>query len=90
MINADFPPPGGVLVAADYSQLELRVIAHLSADRRLLQVLNDGDDVFRMIAAQWRGVEVSRVTLEQRQHAKQASGALALFFLFFFLLAPLH
>jgi len=63
--------PGGVLVAADYSQLELRVIAHLSADRKLLSVLNSGGDVFKLIASQWKMVDITDVTAEQRQQAKQ-------------------
>jgi len=63
--------PGGVLVAADYSQLELRVIAHLSADRKLLGILNTGGDVFKLIASQWKMVDIADVTAEQRQQAKQ-------------------
>jgi len=63
--------PGGVLVAADYSQLELRVIAHLSADRKLLGILNSGGDVFKLIASQWKMVDTTDVTAEQRQQAKQ-------------------
>lgn len=62
---------GGVLVAADYSQLELRMIAHLSQDAKLIRILNEGGDVFRTIAAQWKSVEPQHVTAEQRQHAKQ-------------------
>jgi len=64
---------GGVLVAADYSQLELRVIAHLSADRKLIAVLNSGADVFKLIASQWKAVDVTDVTTEHRQQAKQVS-----------------
>jgi len=60
-----------VLVAADYSQLELRVIAHLSADRKLLGILNTGGDVFKLIASQWKMVDIADVTAEQRQQAKQ-------------------
>ena len=43
---------GGVLVAADYSQLELRMIAHLANDSKLMTILNGGEDVFRSIAGQ--------------------------------------
>jgi len=60
-----------VLVAADYSQLELRVIAHLSSDRKLLAILNSGGDVFKLIASQWKMVDVDDVTAVQRQQAKQ-------------------
>ena len=61
----------GVVLAADYSQLELRVIAHLSRDAKLIRILNEGGDVFKTIASQWQGVEVASVTTEQRQQAKQ-------------------
>ena len=62
---------GGVLLAADYSQLELRMIAHLSRDRKLINVLNQGGDVFKIIAAQWKMIDEEVVTTEQRQQAKQ-------------------
>ena len=66
-----FPNTGGVLVAADYSQLELRMIAHLSQDTKLISILNGGGDVFKTIAAQWKGAETHEITSEQRQQAKQ-------------------
>lgn len=62
---------GGVILAADYSQLELRVLAHLSRDNRLIQVLNSGADVFRSIAAEWKMTEPESVGEELRQQAKQ-------------------
>ncbi|GFN83271.1 DNA polymerase theta-like [Plakobranchus ocellatus] len=66
------PFKGGILLAADYSQLELRVIAHLSGDSRLAAVLNaEGGDVFKMIAAQMHNVEAEEVNPAQRQQAKQ-------------------
>nr|KAG5691719.1 hypothetical protein BaRGS_010222 [Batillaria attramentaria] len=68
----DITMPGGVMVAADYSQLELRVIAHLSGDRKLTSILNDDGDVFKLIAAQWKNTLPEAVTAEQRQQAKQA------------------
>jgi len=71
MRNSFVPFPGGVLVAADYSQLELRIIAHLSGDRKLIDVLNGGGDVFKIIASQWKMVGVDDVTEVQRQQAKQ-------------------
>lgn len=71
MRNSFVPFSGGVLLAADYSQLELRVIAHLSGDRKLLRVLNGGGDVFRIIASQWKMISVDDVTDIQRQQAKQ-------------------
>ncbi|XP_070771249.1 DNA polymerase theta [Enoplosus armatus] len=62
---------GGMILAADYSQLELRVLAHLSKDQRLLQVLNGGADVFRCIAAEWKSVDPESVNDNLRQQAKQ-------------------
>ena len=68
---------GGVILAADYSQLELRIIAHLSLDAKLIGVLNQGGDVFRTIASQWKSVEPDYVTAEQRQHAKQVRAGMS-------------
>ncbi|CAK7310139.1 DNA polymerase theta [Vulpes lagopus] len=62
---------GGLILAADYSQLELRILAHLSHDRRLIQVLNTGADVFRSIAAEWKMIEPESVGDDLRQQAKQ-------------------
>lgn len=62
---------GGLILAADYSQLELRILAHLSHDRRLIQVLNTGTDVFRSIAAEWKMIEPESVGDDLRQQAKQ-------------------
>ena len=47
------------------------MIAHLSGDSKLTGILNQDGDVFKMIAAQWKKVEVEQVTTEQRQQAKQ-------------------
>lgn len=63
--------PGGVFLAADYSQLELRILAHLSGDKMLIEFLNSSGDVFKMIAGQWLGVHATEVSSTQRQHAKQ-------------------
>ncbi|XP_029353156.1 DNA polymerase theta [Echeneis naucrates] len=71
MRHAFVPFSGGMLLAADYSQLELRVLAHLSKDQRLLQVLNGGADVFRCIAAEWKSVDPESVNDKLRQQAKQ-------------------
>lgn len=64
---------GGVLLAADYSQLELRMIAHLSQDSKLIKILNGDGDVFKLITAQWKSISEQEVTPEQRQQAKQVS-----------------
>nr|XP_020479864.1 DNA polymerase theta-like isoform X1 [Monopterus albus] len=71
MRHTFIPFSGGMILAADYSQLELRVLAHLSRDRRLLQVLNGGADVFRCIAAEWKSVDPETVNDNLRQQAKQ-------------------
>nr|XP_012635986.1 DNA polymerase theta isoform X2 [Microcebus murinus] len=71
MRHAFVPFPGGLILAADYSQLELRILAHLSCDRRLIQVLNTGADVFRSIAAEWKMIEPDSVGDDLRQQAKQ-------------------
>ncbi|CAN2387728.1 double-strand break repair via alternative nonhomologous end joining [Pristimantis euphronides] len=71
MRHAFIPFAGGLILAADYSQLELRILAHLSRDRRLIQVLNGGSDVFRSIAAEWKMIELDAVTDNMRQQAKQ-------------------
>lgn len=65
------PFPGGVFLTADYSQLELRVLAHMSGDAKLRQFLNGSGDVFKLIAGEWLGVSASGVTDQQRQEAKQ-------------------
>ncbi|XP_036907433.1 DNA polymerase theta isoform X2 [Sturnira hondurensis] len=69
--HAFVPFPGGIILAADYSQLELRILAHLSHDTRLIQVLNAGADVFRSIAAEWKMIEPESVGDDLRQQAKQ-------------------
>ncbi|XP_067353215.1 DNA polymerase theta isoform X2 [Channa argus] len=71
MRHAFIPFSGGMILAADYSQLELRVLAHLSKDQRLIQVLNEGADVFRCIAAEWKNVDPETVNDGLRQQAKQ-------------------
>ncbi|XP_023656412.2 DNA polymerase theta isoform X1 [Paramormyrops kingsleyae] len=71
MRHAFVPFMGGLILAADYSQLELRILAHLSRDRRLIQVLNSGADVFKSIAAEWKMIDPECVTDTLRQQAKQ-------------------
>ncbi|XP_042525596.1 DNA polymerase theta isoform X1 [Dipodomys spectabilis] len=71
MRHAFVPFPGGLILAADYSQLELRILAHLSQDHRLIQVLNTGADVFRSIAAEWKMIKPESVGDDLRQQAKQ-------------------
>ena len=63
-------PPGCVLASADYSQIELRIMAHLSGDHALLHAFQQGLDVHRATAAEVFGVSVHQVTSEQRRYAK--------------------
>ena len=63
-------PPGKVLLAADYSQIELRIMAHLSTDAGLLQAFSAGEDVHRATAAEVFGVAPEAVSSDQRRSAK--------------------
>jgi DNA polymerase-1 len=63
-------PPGWRIVAADYSQIELRIMAHLSGDEGLLRAFRDGGDVHRATAAEVFGVTAAEVTINQRRAAK--------------------
>ncbi|BCD91715.1 DNA polymerase [Francisella halioticida] len=61
---------GSCIVAADYSQIELRIMAHLSKDENLLKAFNNGLDIHSATAAEVLGIEISEVTNEQRRRAK--------------------
>jgi DNA polymerase-1 len=63
-------PPGHVIVSADYSQIELRIMAHLSGDERLLDAFAKREDVHRATAAEIFGVAPAEVSSEQRRYAK--------------------
>jgi DNA polymerase-1 len=63
-------PPGCVIASADYSQIELRIMAHISGDSALLLAFHDGMDVHRATAAEVFGVSTAQVTHEQRRYAK--------------------
>ncbi|MBD5801190.1 DNA polymerase I [Azoarcus sp. Aa7] len=63
-------PRDHVIVSADYSQIELRIMAHLSGDARLLEAFAQGEDVHRATAAEVFGVTPAEVTSEQRRYAK--------------------
>ncbi len=65
--------PDGLIVSADYSQIELRIMAHLSCDTHLTQAFRDGEDVHAATAAKIFGIPVSEVTREQRGMAKTAN-----------------
>jgi len=68
--EAFIAPPGSRIVSADYSQIELRIMAHLSGDEGLLAAFAAGEDVHRATASEIFGVPVSEVTSEQRRYAK--------------------
>jgi len=63
-------PPGAVLVTADYSQIELRLLAHLSGDPAFVQAFEQGGDIHRQTAAIIFGVPQDQVTAEMRARAK--------------------
>ena len=63
-------PPGYKLLAADYSQIELRIMAHLAKDEGLLHAFRNNLDVHSATAAEVFGVELSDVTMDQRRSAK--------------------
>ena len=65
--------PDGLILSADYSQIELRIMAHLCGDTHLLQAFRDGVDVHAATAAKIFGIPVSEVTREQRGIAKTAN-----------------
>lgn len=62
--------PGHVIASADYSQIELRIMAHLSDDEALLRAFHEGRDVHRATAAEVFGVAIEEVGSEQRRYAK--------------------
>ncbi len=68
--KAFIAPAGYKIVAADYSQIELRIMAHLSGDKTLLAAFNDGKDVHSATAAEVFGVALGDVQPEQRRSAK--------------------
>lgn len=62
--------PGHVIASADYSQIELRIMAHLSGDESLLRAFHEGRDVHRATASEVFNVELEQVSSEQRRYAK--------------------
>ena len=68
--EAFIAPPGHVVVSADYSQIELRIMAHLSGDPALVAAFHEGADIHRATAADIFGVPVSSVTSDQRRYIK--------------------
>ena len=68
--EAFIAPPGHALISADYSQVELRIMAHLSGDESLLRAFAAGEDIHRATAADIFGVAIADVTSEQRRYIK--------------------
>jgi DNA polymerase-1 len=62
--------PGSVIVSADYSQIELRIMAHISGDEAMLRAFAEGEDIHRATAAEIFGVAPAEVQSEQRRYAK--------------------
>lgn len=68
--EAFIAPAGSVIASADYSQIELRIMAHISGDEALLSAFTNGLDVHRATAAEVFGVPLEQVSSEQRRYAK--------------------
>lgn len=65
--------PDGVIMSADYSQIELRIMAHLSGDAHLIEAFRQGKDVHAITAAKIFGIDADEVTPDQRRIAKTAN-----------------
>jgi DNA polymerase-1 len=68
--EAFIAPPNSRIVSADYSQIELRIMAHLSGDEGLLKAFANGEDIHRATAAEVFSVSLADVSSEQRRYAK--------------------
>ncbi|WP_322799891.1 DNA polymerase I [Thermoflexus sp.] len=69
--RAFIAPPGSVLLSADYSQIELRILAHITKDPGLIAAFQAGEDIHRATAAKAFGIPIEQVTDEQRNFAKR-------------------
>lgn len=64
------PKEGYVFIDADYSQIELRVLAHISQDKHMLEAFKNGEDIHKQAASKVLGIPIEEVTKEQRSNAK--------------------
>ena len=64
------PKKGYVFIDADYSQIELRILAHISQDKTMIEAFKNGEDIHKMAASKVLGIPLSEVTKEQRSAAK--------------------
>jgi DNA polymerase-1 len=62
--------PGHLLLAVDYSQIELRIVAHMSGDEMMISAFNEDQDIHSITAAEVMGLEMGNITKYQRNHAK--------------------
>lgn len=65
--------PGHILVSADYSQIELRIVASLADDKQMIEIFSKGEDIHRATAAVINGVPLDKVTKQMRSDAKQVN-----------------
>jgi len=68
--EAFIAPKGSVIMSADYSQIELRIMAHLSKDKRLIQAFNNNEDIHKITAAEIFDTPLENISNEQRRYAK--------------------
>lgn len=71
--RAFIAPAGRVLLGVDYSQVELRILAHISGDQTLLEAFRQEQDIHRATAAAVYGIDLEKVTYEQRSFAKRVN-----------------
>lgn len=71
--EAFVPSEGNIMYAADYSQVELRVMAHMSGDENMISAFQNDEDIHRSTASRIFHVDAADVTREQRSHAKSAN-----------------
>ena len=68
--EAFIAPKGSKILSADYSQIELRIMAHLSKDERLIEAFKNNEDIHKITAAEIFGCDLANVSSEQRRYAK--------------------